>query len=135
MPWKRSCASRVCSLSRIIICRIEGKEVAGHLLENKRLQAPKIEHPELQGLFDGHEEGTSGVGAFHLEQTTQLAHAVPVGALLECSSIALEVRMMAAQELLFKGRAAAHPCWGGMMPGQSLARITLPDQPRVPGNL
>src|SRR5262249_18327297 len=91
MPRKRSCASKACSLSRIVvICLTESEEVTNHLLENQFLETPEIEQAELQGLFDGGKERTGRVGAFQLEQTTQSAHTATVGTLLECGGIAFE---------------------------------------------
>src|ERR1700730_16325854 len=137
MPWQRSCASKVISLSRIVVvCTgVKGEEVADHLLENEFLEAPKIEQTELQSLFDGSQEGTGGVGAFQLEQTAQSADPAAVSTLLEGGGIALETGMMASQELLFQGGTAAHPYRGGMMLGQGVASVALVDEPRMPGDL
>src|SRR5215469_5642635 len=135
MPWKRNWASKSRNLSRIVVSLgINREEVADHSLENELLEAAKIEQAELQGLFDGGEERTGGIGAFQLEQATQSADTA--AALLESGGVAFEAGMIAGQELLFQhGAAAAHPDRGGMMPGQDLARIALLQQPRMARDL
>src|SRR5262245_44726670 len=98
MPSKRRRASSVCNLSRILDS-LEIEEVAGRLLQDQRLQALKIEEAEAQGLLDGGKEGARGMGPLQLEQTAQRPHTSPVGALLEGRGVALEARMVPAQQL------------------------------------
>src|SRR5690242_5749745 len=134
IPSKRRRASNVCNLSRIL-ASLEIEEVAGHLLQNQRLQTLKIEQAKAQGLFDGGEEWPRGIGPFQLEQPAQRPHAAPVGALLEGRGVALEARMIPAQQLLLKRGAAVCSRWRGMMTRQRGARIALADEPPMAADL
>src|SRR5262252_5958303 len=97
IPSKRRRASSVCNASRIFVSfATEIEEVAGHLLQDQRFQALKIEQAKAQGLFDGGEKRARGVRPLELEQTAQGAHTPSIGALLEGSGIALEARMATA---------------------------------------
>src|SRR6516165_4432711 len=125
MPSKRRRASRVLSLSRIGVFIVEIEEVAGHMLQDQPLQTLQIEQAEAQRLFDGGEEGNGGIGALQFEQAAQATHTPPVGTLLQGRSIALEARMIAAQELLLERRAPVCPHRRGMMPGHGVARVAL----------
>src|SRR5262245_16851227 len=136
MPSKRRRASSVCNLSRILIpVAAEIEEVAGHLLQDQRLQTLQIEQAKAQGLVDGGEEWPQGIGPLQLEQTTQRAYTPSIRTLLEGSRIALEVWMIAAQQLLLKCRAAVCSRWCGMMPRKCGARVTLADEPRMAADL
>src|SRR6516225_4371851 len=116
MPSKRRRASSVCSLSRIVVFIAEIEEVAGHVLQDQRLQALKVEQAEAQGLLDAGKEGTGWIRPLELNQPAQGARTPPVGALFERRGIALEARMIAAQELLLERRAAVYPRGRRMMP-------------------
>src|SRR5271169_7029389 len=103
MPWKRSWASRVCSLSRIVVFRgIEIEEVAGDLPQDERLQAGEVEQAELQGLLNGRQEGAGRIGALHLEQAAQRPQAAAMAALLQGRGITFEARVAL--------RRPAQPC-------------------------
>src|SRR5215510_13332680 len=136
MPSKHRRASSVCNLSRIVVfLALEIEEVAGHLLQDQCLQTLKVEQAEAQGLLDGGKEGARGIRALQLEQTAQRAHTPSVGTLLEGSGIALEARMIAAQELRLERGTAACPGWRGMMSRDRVAAIALANEPGMVGDL
>src|SRR6516165_5277775 len=68
MPSKRRRASSVCNSSRIFVSfATQIEEVAGHLLQDQRLQTLKVEEAEAQGLLDGGKEGAGGIGPLQLD--------------------------------------------------------------------
>src|SRR5215470_14063381 len=136
MPSKRRRASSVCNSSRIFVSfATEIEEVAGHLLQDQRLQALKIEQAEAQGLFYGGEKRARGIRPLELEQTAQGAHTPPVGAFFEGRSIALEARMTSAQELVLECRATLCPRRRRMMSSECGTRVTLAHDPRMAADL
>ena len=123
-------------MSRILVpFAAEIEEVAGHLLQDQRLQALKIKQAKAQGLLDGGEERTRRIRPLQLEKTTQRAHTPSIGTLLEGGGIARKARMIAAQQLLLECRATVCPRRRRMMPRQGVPGIALAEQPGMAGDL
>src|ERR1700674_2719718 len=132
MPWKRSWVSSVRIWSRIVVCvGVDGEEISDHLFQDERLQAPEVEQAELHCLLKCGEERCAGVGAFHLEQASQLTQTAAMVALPERGGIAIQGGMVAAQELLFERRGAAHARGFGVMLWHGMAGIALVDEARM----
>src|SRR5690349_11093925 len=99
MPCRRNWPIRARSLSCIfVLLDAQCEEVAGDVFEDEILQPAAVEQAVLPGLFDGGNERTVRVGAFHFDQPAQGAPVARMSALLESGGVAVEARVMAVQQ-------------------------------------